>query len=467
MAATDAIGSISKIVREELSYVKKEVEPEVDGIFSKIYETTNGVSTGIGRSWQVIHTFSTGVAGAFKNVPAAGPATVDAANTGQSFMWATGPRTFPGLTQQTAPGYVQKTLTLVEGMGNFTIPFHYFQAEEIDASVADAVALIIRGTAKNVAQSEANSFYENNATTRAIIHFDADPGTAAATFTVTVDNVAASGRIGRLLPGMLVDIISSAATPDAPHTNGSGWVVTAVDYIAKSFTIKHPTGLTVEPIAGDYIIQSGSENGVGPSGAETWLVNSGTVFGIDLATHPQFKSLVTAVNAVMDEAVLNTNVGGFYDAYGGTHMLDSIVTTTGAMTAYMESIDGLYRYARNNERLTLREGWSSMDYAWQGKTFEIQASRYQKSGQAYVMKLGENCLKRYVPPPVRSTTRRGEFPRDIQFIAPWMGSRTIFKPAHETSATTEFAEAPFVCFREWCPDQLPGIKLTGLTELNP
>jgi hypothetical protein len=196
-------------------------------------------------------------------------------------------------------------------------------------------------------------------------------------------------------------------------------------------------------------------------------VNSGSPFGINLSNHPQFKSLVGAVNAVLDEATLNKYVGGFYDAYGGMYMVDSVLTTTGVMTAYMESIDGLYRYARNNERLTLKEGWTSMDYAWQGQTFEILASRYQKPGQAYIMKTGDQNLKRYVPPTVDSTRSQSGFSGEIQFIAPFLGSSTIWKPAHISSATSEFAEAPFLCLREWCPDQMAGIKLTGLTELNP
>lgn len=474
--ASDAIGSISKIVREEISYVKKEVEPEVDGIFSKMYESTNGVSTGIGRSWSVIHTFSTGVAGAFKNVPAAGPATVDHA---QSFMWSNPTtRLFPTLTEQVSPGYVQKTLTLVEGMGTFALPFHYFQADEIDASTADAVALTIRGTAKNVAQTDANSFYQNDNLKKALAEIVvATTGSVGdlsspTTMTWTFANGDIEGRIGRFLPGMLVDVIDDST--DTHFVGGDGWIITKVDYVGKAVTMTHgdgSTAITGTIAAGDYLIPSGSTKAsgttTGPSGAETWLVDSGSPFGISLTTHPQFKSLVSAVNAVMDEAVLNKFVGGFFDAYGGVNGLDSLITTTGVLTAYMESIDGLYRYDRNNERLTLREGWASMDYAWQGRVFEILASRYQKPGQAYIMKLRDQNLKRYVPPSVSGVGKRGEFSREIQFVAPWMGSRTIFKPAHVSSATSEFAEAPFLCFREWCPDQLPGIKLTGLTELNP
>ena len=92
MAAATAVGSISAYVKEELSYVRKECEPEVDGVFSEMYSTSMGVSRSIGRSndasgagatWDVIVSFSTGVAGAFRNVAATGPSTTDQTLTGQ------------------------------------------------------------------------------------------------------------------------------------------------------------------------------------------------------------------------------------------------------------------------------------------------------------------------------------------------------------------------------------------------
>lgn len=479
MATQTALGSISNIIRQELAYVKKEVEPEIDGIFSKMYTTSAGVSQGLGRDFKVIHTFATGVAGSFKNVTAAGPATLDTAHTsgtGQTMQWNITPRVFPGLADTTSPGFVQKTITLVEGMGSFNLPFHYFQADKIDGSIADSVGIVIRGVAKNVAQVEANSFYTNNNDTKAIITVINTTGldnntTNDITFNVD-DGTNIEGRIGRILPGMTIDAIDDDG--DAVLTNSGGGVVSQVDYVGKSFIV-HFSGGNVTFANNDYLIAAGTEATlggtdavVGPSGIETWLLDSGSPFGISLTNHPQFKSIVAAVNAVLDESTLNKYVGGFYDAYGGMYSLDAVITTTGVMTAYMEAIDGLYRYARNNERLTLHEGWSSMDYAWQGQVFQIMASRYQKPGQAYICKTNDNNIKRFVPPTVSATRTSSGFNGEIQFVAPWMGSSSIFLPTRNSSALlTEFSEAPFVCYREWCPDQLPGIKLTGLSELNP
>jgi hypothetical protein len=480
-----AIGSISNIIKEELSYVRKETEPEVDGIFQAMHDSSQGVSAGIGRDWKVIHTFSTGLAGQFKNITAVGPSNTA---KGQVYTWDAAPtRTFGALSESSTPGTVQKTIELVQGMGNFHLPFQYFAADELTASIADAVAIAIRGCAKQVNQSEANHFYTNEATEKSI--FEATTaatcvttnGAATIVCDLSVDTSAFKGRIGRIMPGMKVDWIDSSESPDIViATGGANCTITKVDYINKTFSCQVASDtLTIGD--GDYMVQSGTTIGVtenttiGPKGAEYWLVSgSSDVYGINQTNHPQFNSLVAAVSGVLDEATLNKYVGGFYDAYGGMFSLDSLITTTGVLTAYMESIDGLYRYQRNNQRLQIKEGWSSMDYAWNGQEFQMMASRYQAPGQAYIIKTGDQNIKRYTPPKVSSTTGRGEFPNDLQFVAPWMGSNTIFLPVEEGSSAattgielTEFVQAPFLYMREWCPDQLNGVKLTGLTESNP
>jgi hypothetical protein len=57
----------------------------------------------------------------------------------------------------------------------------------------------------------------------------------------------------------------------------------------------------------------------------------------------------------------------------------------------------------------------------------------------------------------------------IQFYFPAVGSTSIFGPARQstTAAVTEFMEAPFFMFREWCPQDMTGIRLEDLTEQNP
>jgi len=492
MATATSIATLANVLKEELSFVRAESEPEVDGIFSKFENSSAGVERGVGRTWQVLHTFSTGLAGGFKNVLASGPSTADTTATGQSLAWGSSPRTFPALTEVTAPNYFQRTLTLVQGMGNLALPFQYSQADRLDASIMSAVSLIMKGTGKKVTQSDAIMLYQNDRggagtiADRAIIALVTagdgagntdvvDGPQTGVSLTITFDGTNVLGRVGRLMPGMLVDLYTDADVKQNSAAGSLGaavdLIVQSVDYVSKSFvlaTVDASTGLAPADVdANDYIVLKDSV-GVGPSGFEDWMVNSGTAFGVALASQPQLKSLIAAVGGVLDETTKNKFVGGFFDAYGSMYSVDTMITTTGVLNAHLESLDGLGRYDRQNQAMKPREGWVSIDYTWGGRGMQILLSRYMKSGQALFMKSLDGNLKRYIPPPVKST-RKGvpDFPQDIQFIAPWLGSSSIFMPATSSDGVTEFAQAPFTYFREFAPVQMPGIKLTGLTELNP
>jgi hypothetical protein len=294
--------------------------------------------------------------------------------------------------------------------------------------------------------------------------------------TITIDGTNCTGRIANFMPGQVLQMFD---TDHSPANISDALVVARVDYVDKKVTLVKLKGsgdadfsasdISVES-DGTYVgLYTGSASGTcpsGPSGIETWLVSSGSdVFGFNLGNHPQFKSLVAAVNGVLDEATLNKYVGGFFDAYGAMYGLDSVMTTTGVLTAYMEAIDGLYRYQRQGERLTLHEGWASMDYAWQGQQFEIMASRYIYPETVYIHKTRDQNIKRYGLP--KYGTQTSGFPGGIDFVAPLLGSSTIFMPTRQSDDIIQFAQAPFNIFREWCPDQLPGVKLTAVTELNP
>jgi hypothetical protein len=487
MAATTFVESLSEVMREELSMMRQDTAPEVDGIFSRMYTSSRGVSKGIGRDFKVKHVFSTGVAGAFKNVNRFGPSTVDVDYTPQSYMYdSTTLRTYPTIGETTQLGYVTKVIDLVQGLGNFHVPLHMMAADELDAEISDAVSRMIKAVAKNVNQNEANSFYQ---TGRHKIVEITTAASALADITgeavrCTLDGANAVGRIAQIMPGMTFDLYDSSYQKKNIDTTGTPasntpLVVGAVDYIGKTFDLYTADGTAfdvADHANGDfYSYRDADLNAAtaqaaatrrGPSGLEYWIVDSGTdVFGLNLTTYPQFKSLVTAVAGALTEEILNQNVGQFFDAYGAMYSVDSLISTTGVLTKYMSTIDGLYRYDRNNKRLTLHEGWSSFDYAWQGQTFEYLASRYCRKGYLYALKLRDQNLTRYVPPQVAGSKTQSSFSGDIQFTAPLMGSSNIFLPGRNSnSALVEHNEAPFTCFREWCPNQLPGIKLTGLVE---
>lgn len=478
--ATTAIGSLAHVIKEELSVVKREVEPEVDPLFRRVYETSMGVERGIGRAWQVKHTFASGVAGAFKNVVAAGVASgaVDLpSGDPNTYTWATPTRTFPSVADVSSPGFFQRTVTLVEGMGSFVLPIQYAQAGEVDASLLDVLRIIMRGTAKNVLNSEADSFYQNSGTVPQVATILSASGaldSADTPTTITFSATNTKGRVGRFYPGMKIQFHDSGNNYAVIQGAGSvsAHTVTKVDYVNKVVTISGPGGLNPDVGDNDVVVLAGSEVAsnvpVGPSGLETWMASSGSPFGISLTNHPQLKSLTGAVNGVMDGTVLNKYVGGFYDAYGGMYELDSLITTAGVIVGFLESMDGLFRFDVQGKRPDYNTGWTSLDYAWNGMPIMVAQSRYCNAKTAYICKMGGNNLKRYVPPPIKGTrSGDGGMPQDVQFTAPFQGSSSIFLPSILSSAYTEFVEAPFVYFREYCPDQMPGVILTGISESNP
>lgn len=502
------IQTLNNVIPLEFRMIKTDLEPGVDPIMAKIVETSEGVSQGISHQWQVVHTYTCGVAGAIKDVLPTAASTVDQDFTGQSTMWNTSTLSaFPGLDEETSPGYVQKTISLVEMMGVLSFPLELMAAEQLDATIVKPFMLKMEGAAKNALYGECASIYSIAAQKGSLVKVAIATGVTFGTSVpggvsdgeaiFNFDVVGAlNGRVGRLVPGQTLDMVLNGASAVYTFTGtpASSLIVKRVDYTAKKAYVGKRDGAafiaqekTDMATVGSFYIKRGTsvtaaDTPVGVSGVLAYVKSSGNIGvsqvyngytaggpgALSLSSYPQFKSLVAAANQVMDESLLNKYVGGFYDAYGDMYELDSIVTTTGVLTAHMEQIDGLYRYERNNKRLTLREGWSSMDYAWQGKTFEIAASRWMEPGNAWILKLNNNWM-RYVPPSIPGTSRRSEFHRDIQFIAPKLGSANIWLPARAatTAAITKFATAPFIWLREYCPDQIPGIVLTGVGETNP
>lgn len=474
MAAETSIATAAAYLKEELSVSLQELEPQVDPLGSKIYTTSKGVQRdATGRNFEKLVTFFTGLAGAFRNVAPDGPSTVDVDLTGQVKKWDTGSLTgYPGMADQAFPGTVQKKVRLVEGNGSISIPIHQMLIDQMGANLTSVVERSMRGFAKNIAQIDANHYYMADHTEKCIVvvaDITALTNNASATVTFDMsDSAKITGRIGRLMPGMMVDGRDTSGS-NAVLANAGNGVVTKVDWLAKTFVV-YFSGGAVTFANGDYLSVAGTgvASGAlyGPSGPEKWLVSSGTdVFNLNLTTHPQLKSLVAAYSGVLEEYVLNKYVGGFYEAYGGMYDLDSILTTTGVLNAWLESLDGFGRFQRQNQALKVMGGWIKLGYIYNGKEYEFATSRYQAPGQAYIMKTGENNIRRYVAPGLRGGQRKENFAMDIMFLGRVFGSSNIFLPHRDSSANLLNAlQAPVACWREVAPEQIPGIKLTGLTE---
>ena len=79
----NAIDSVSNFLREELPRVMHESLPAVAPFFKDIVATSVGVradESKIGRSWNVIHLYSAGIAGLIKYANPSGPAMITVGN---------------------------------------------------------------------------------------------------------------------------------------------------------------------------------------------------------------------------------------------------------------------------------------------------------------------------------------------------------------------------------------------------
>ena len=473
--------AIQNIVREEISPGIQESLPDIDGIFRTMKSTSMGVvrNTGIGRDYKVKHNFTASLAGAFFWKASPLGSTVNS-NVSPPVMWDT-LVAFPGADEATNMGTVQRELQLVQGTGNFFLPIQLFQVDTLDAATIKYVGENIRQVAKLVAHMNALSFYTviptNTFKPMARIESVTSGGTTGdATVTISLDGTTyLNGRIRNFYPGMLVDIFDTNASYASFIPSSNYAVVTTVDYLNKTVTIVTTAGGTWDTnniAAGDYILAKdtgapggGTPVGYGPSGLETWIKSSGTVFGIALGTYPQFKSLVTAVSDSLTESTLNRYIGTFFDDLG--MKLDTVITTGGVVRELLDQVEDLGQFQRQGAVVQWKGGWGDIGYQYNGHSFKWLLSSYSQPGSAYIVKTGSGNLKRYVPPRVPGTGTHKAFDGEVQFVAPWGGSKSIFKPLHNSSgATTELVEAPFITLHECAPTDIQSIKLTGLTELN-
>lgn len=462
---TTLIGSLTSVIQEELSPSVWDAMHDIDPISDRFMNNSLGVQRDrIGRDWKVIHEFYTSLAGAFKWETAAGSNILSAPST--SVVYDT-LRTFPGASESSALGTTQRSLTLVQGTGNFILPLHIAQADQLSSMVARYVASNMKAVGKMVANTKIANFYASDTfnSFAAVDTVSAGGTTEDATVTFTIN----SGRIRSMFPGVFVDLYD--ATGNTIRHTGKYAIIQSVDLLSKAVTVvtTDASKWSSQVVATDIVVPKDSKS-LGPSGLEDWIKNTGTVFGITLATYPQFKSLVATGVGSLDETLLNRYVGSFDDAYGTLVSLDTIITTGGVTREFLSQSGSFSQYARQGATVNMQAGWADIGYSYNGKKYNWLISANCAPGTMYVTKTGDGNLTRYCPPPIRGITSSGSernFPQDIQFFAPMAGSKNIFMPAISSGgAIAQGLQCPFFTLEEIAPMYPQSIKLSGLTEDN-
>jgi len=475
---------------------------ELDPVFPMIQRSSMNVvkNRGIGRGWQVLKTWVTGIAGGAKFTDAQGGNVISGPN---NFNVYDTPQTFQSVDETTTPAFVQSNVSLIEHRGNFYLPHTIMRADRLNASIGSVVAQNLKGVGDLLAQQEATSFYSVSATTGELADIGDTSANASNKTTPSADTAAmlfdisgtnASGRIHRFRPGMLVDIYDS--TGATKRNQGFFLVVDNVDPLAKTVTIRRVDGgefqVTTTLGGGVSYDGSGGDNDIvvikdslnqTPKGLESFIADGSTVtsfFGIDVRNYGQYKSYVpSSIGQALTENVLNSKFAAFFEAFPGRRV-DTALTTMGVLNGFIDNIDsgnqassdaasGRNRYDRNGRPLTVEAGWDAFRYRFASRPVDMFTSTYVNPGYMYAGRMRNGGLTRYVPPPIPGAKVDSRFGTEVEFIASLSGPggvMGIFKHAHSTSgATTDFVEAPFL--RQWniMPAQPNWMKLTGITEV--
>lgn len=476
---------------------------ELDPIYPMIERSSMNVvrNRGIGRGWQVLKTWVTGVAGGAKFGSAQGGNVVSGPN--QFNVYDT-PQTFQSVDETSAPAFVQSSVTLIEHRGNFYLPHQMLRADRLSASIGSVVAQNLKGVGDLLAQQEASLFYSSSSTTgeladigdsSATVANKTSPAADTSAMVFTLDGAnSTSGRVHRFRPGMMVDLYNSAGT--VKRNTGFTLVVDNVDPLLSQVTIRRIDGGTFQTSTtlggGVTYAGAGGDNDIlvikdsvnqTPKGIESWIADGSTVtsfFGIDVRNFGQYKSYVpSSIGAALTENILNKHFAKYFESFPGKK-IDTALTTMGVLIGFIDNIDsgnqagssaasGRYRYDRNGMALDVEAGWEAFKYRFASRPVEIFTSTYCAFGTLYAGKMRDGGITRYVPPPIPNAKVDSRFGTEVEFVAPIGGTggmQGIFKHAHSTAgATTDFVEAPFV--RQWnvMPSNPNWLKMVGITEV--
>ena len=474
---------------------------KLDPVYPMIRRSSMNVvkNQGIGRTWKVMKTWATGVAGGAKFMSAQG-GNVKSGPLGGT-MYDT-PQSFQASDEVTAPALVQSEVSLIEHRGNFYLPHQIMRADKFNASIGSVVALNLKGVSNLLAQQEGGIFYSSSATTgeladigdsSANVSNKTTPAADTAVMLFDLSGTSASGRVHRFRPGMLVDLYDSTGT--TKRNAGYSLMIDNVDPLNNMLYIRRMDGgefQTTTTLGGAVTYATaGGDNDIlvikdsvnqGPKGLESWIADGSaghtSFYGIDVRDYGQFRSyLVGSLGSALTENLLNRYFAKFFESFPG-QSIDTLITTMGVLVGFMDNMDsynpavasqpGRFRYDRNGQPLTVEAGWDTFKYRFASRQIEIVTSTSSNTGVAYAGKIKNGGLTRYVPPTIPGAKVDSRFGTEVEFVAPLGASKGIFKLAHgATGATTDFVEAPFL--RQWNvmpnEDSKNWMKIPGITEV--
>jgi hypothetical protein len=234
----------------------------------------------------------------------------------------------------------------------------------------------------------------------------------------------------------------------------------------------------------------GSNTFVGIAGINSWLKNgfetatdatkllgaeSDSSDFIDVNERPEFKSFKYNVNGVLTEYNLKRYLQRVHSAFEPLgHTIDTLVASEGVWSAYESQKIGQYRIDRTNRVASItNEGQADgFSFSFEGKTYKGHTSRFVEQGTLYGIKLGGKNWKKYVPPSPAGMSKMSQADAYVpfEFVAGAItGTSTNQLPVYTTPSlgptlVTQASQMPGRIRMQLVPDQVNGMKLTGITE---
>jgi len=231
----------------------------------------------------------------------------------------------------------------------------------------------------------------------------------------------------------------------------------------------------------------GSNTFVGIAGINSWLKNgaetsSTKLLGaesdssdfIDVAERPEFKSFKYNVNGVLTEYNLKRYLQRVHSAFEPNgHTIDTLVASEGVWSAYESQKIGQYRIDRTNRvaSITSEGQQEGFTFSFEGNSYKGYTSRFVEQGTMYGIKLGGKNWKKYVPPSPAGMSKMTQADAYVpfEFVAGAItGTSTNQLPIYQTvsnqTMVTQASQMPGRIRMQLVPDQVNGMKLTGITE---
>jgi len=481
---------VSSAVAVTLQPTIDQITVETSPFCGNLLKTSEGVwrNPEIGRDWKVTRNFALGLGGAVELANING---ADIADNGSAIGYNAykSVQTWPGLGEATAPAFITRELTLKRLIMTMYIPSTLLQIGALSAAkFGNMLELTIRATAKNVAVTRQNLFL--GSTRNAIGTFTTGGGGGTINSTGLSITLNAGSSIRRFASGLRVDIFPQTSnvrlntepifvdnvdpfgTSGSPVESGGG-LLKLYHLGGVSTVLAATTSYDIVPRnCGRELGTWPAVSGRTPYALDNIIVDTGTVYGIDVSQLTDCKSMVRDLTGrVLTGGQLLKYVAHFIHARGGMGGIDSLWAQPGVWAAYFNALNTEFTIERNGALVNVKDGASrEMSYSYGGVSLPFRSDPWLADKTVYGLKTRNNWTL-IVPPATPGTKGHPAFDGAIRFMWPLMsGGSNIFGNYRkvggaDAGAFTDFLEAPGEHCFEIAPEQISGLKLINVADL--